>query len=393
MDISEPAAIRDLASIIGEGNLKVATYFVKDTTFHAKGWRFHESQPSFPSPDGGPGYSHAIIGSSNMSYPALNVGVEWNVRISDADLGRDVLATFDDTFERYWKDEHPHMMVEDFKDVQFDLLEAIHKDEEETQIKCSCDHCKQVKGNAMAAIEKVQEKKFLMRQQNKARWEARRAHATQVSADQSLMIMPTPEVDMEDAPSEHSNTPPVGQQHNLHISDPSRSSSPSAKRPLQYDHKSASQSTTRRNLVSSQASQISGPPPFDADESILSEVEQNVQSTYIRLSNISDGLADEWTSFIKQTNSSTPRDIIKTTARIKIGTELLQKIPLGHTGAAENSRIAQLSRFVSGQVWRAMSLKQDPILRHTLTEVFVTQTMREAMTLLRNRVHQFRNLH
>ncbi|KAK3170247.1 hypothetical protein OEA41_009634 [Lepraria neglecta] len=287
---SGPAAIKDLASIIGEDNLKVATHFVKDVTFHAKGWRFHESQPSVP-PDGEPGYSHAIIGSSNMSYPALNVGVECNA-----------------------------------------------------------------------------------------------------GANQGLMITPTPEVDMEDAPSAYSNTPLLDQQHNLHISGPSSPSSTSAKRPQEDDHESALQPTKRRSLVFSQATRVSGPPPFDADQSIISEVEQFVESTYELFSNQVNGLRDELTSFANQ-SISTAGDTTKTSARIAIGIELLQKIPLGQTGAVEIARIAKLSRFVSGHVWRAMSLRQDPSLRQSLTAIFVTQTMREAAQALQARVYRFTNVY
>ena len=389
MDISEPAAIKDLASVIGEDNLKVTTHSVNDVTFHAKGWRFHESQPSVP-PDGEPGYSHAIIGSSNMSYPALNVGVEWNVLILDVNLGGDVLATFDDTFEKYWKDDHPDLMVEDFKNVHFDLLEAMSK--EEAQFKCKCDHCKQIKGNATAVMEKIQKEKFQMRQQNKEKWKTRKANVTQAGANQGLMITPTPEVDMKDAPSAYSNTPLVDQQHNLYISGPSSPSSTSVKRPQEDDHESASQPAKRRSLVFSQATRVSGPPPFDADQSIVSEVEQFVESTYEQFSNQFNGLRDELTNFANQ-SILTAGDTIKTSARIAIGTDLLQKIPLRQTGAVEIARIAKLSRFVSGQVWRAMSLRQDPSLRQSLTATFVTQTMREAARALRDRVSRFTNVY
>ncbi len=263
MGISEPAAIKDLASIIGEGNVKVVTSSLNDVTFHAKGWRFHESKPSIP-PDGEPGYSHAIIGSSNMSYPALNVGVEWNIRVLDKNLGGDMLATFDDTFEKYWKNNHPQMMVEDFQDVPFNSLEALSMDA--ALINCKCDHCKQI-------VEKIQKKNSQMRRQNKEKWETKRASATQARTNQGLMITPSPE----DTPSAYSNTPLVDQQHNLHISDPASASDTSIKR-QQDDDESVSQ-TTKKRRVSSRATYVSAPSQFDADQSIISEVEQFVKST------------------------------------------------------------------------------------------------------------------
>ena len=78
MNLSEPAAIKELTSIIREDNVKVVTSSSNNITFHAKGWRFHESKFSIPL-DVELGYSYAVIGSSNMSEQALKDGVEWYV--------------------------------------------------------------------------------------------------------------------------------------------------------------------------------------------------------------------------------------------------------------------------------------------------------------------------
>ena len=229
-----------------------------------------------------------------------------------------------------------------------------------------------------------------MRRQNKEKWETKRASATQTGINQGLMITPTPEVDMEDTPSAYSNTPLVDQQHNLHISGPSSASSTSAKR-QQDDDESATQ-TTKESIVSSQATHVSEPPPFDADQSIISEVEQLVKSTNEGILNHSKGLRDELTNFANQ-NISIAGDILESSARIAIGMELLQRIPLEHNGAVETARVAKLSRFFSGEVWVAMSLRQVLSLNEILIKRFVTSTMIEVAGVSRDRVVSFTNVH
>ena len=63
------------------------------TRLHAKAWLFQRNS----------GLSTAYIGSSNMSRSALTDGIEWNVRISAADLPH-IVEKFDAVFRRYWDD-------------------------------------------------------------------------------------------------------------------------------------------------------------------------------------------------------------------------------------------------------------------------------------------------
>lgn len=69
------------------------SYDTRRTRLHAKAWLFHRDT----------GYSTAYIGSSNLSSAALLDGLEWNVRVSRAEVP-DVLTKFAATFESYWED-------------------------------------------------------------------------------------------------------------------------------------------------------------------------------------------------------------------------------------------------------------------------------------------------
>ncbi|HEX7150225.1 MAG TPA: DUF3427 domain-containing protein [Thermoanaerobaculia bacterium] len=70
-----------------------ASYQNDHTRLHAKAWLFHRES----------GFSTAFIGSSNLSKSALLDGVEWNVRLSQADAPS-ILAKFAATFDNYWAD-------------------------------------------------------------------------------------------------------------------------------------------------------------------------------------------------------------------------------------------------------------------------------------------------
>ena len=69
------------------------SYEIRTTRLHAKAWHFHRES----------GFSTAYVGSSNLSHSALLEGLEWNVRLSQAETPA-LLDKFRATFETYWED-------------------------------------------------------------------------------------------------------------------------------------------------------------------------------------------------------------------------------------------------------------------------------------------------
>jgi len=69
------------------------SYDDSTTRLHAKAWIFHRDSE----------YSTAYVGSSNLSHAAQTEGLEWNVRIAQADQP-DLLEEMDSVFESYWLD-------------------------------------------------------------------------------------------------------------------------------------------------------------------------------------------------------------------------------------------------------------------------------------------------
>ncbi len=70
------------------------SYDDSSTRLHAKAWLFHRDSE----------YSTAYVGSSNLSHAAQTEGLEWNVRIAQADQP-DLLGEMRDLFISYWKDK------------------------------------------------------------------------------------------------------------------------------------------------------------------------------------------------------------------------------------------------------------------------------------------------
>jgi superfamily II DNA or RNA helicase len=68
------------------------SYDTSSTRLHAKAWIFHRDS----------GYSTAYIGSSNLSYSAQVLGLEWNVRVSAA-RNPDAVAKMMAVFTSYWE--------------------------------------------------------------------------------------------------------------------------------------------------------------------------------------------------------------------------------------------------------------------------------------------------
>lgn len=69
------------------------SYDTRMTRLHAKAWLFHRAS----------GLSTAYVGSSNLSKTALSHGLEWNVRLAQAEQPH-LLDTFTATFDDYWAD-------------------------------------------------------------------------------------------------------------------------------------------------------------------------------------------------------------------------------------------------------------------------------------------------
>jgi superfamily II DNA or RNA helicase len=84
---------RALDRLVHLGAEVKVSYETRMTRLHAKAWLFHRDS----------GYSTAYVGSSNLSKAALVDGLEWNVRLAEADQPH-LLDTFRATFEEYWQD-------------------------------------------------------------------------------------------------------------------------------------------------------------------------------------------------------------------------------------------------------------------------------------------------
>jgi superfamily II DNA or RNA helicase len=87
---TEPSALELLKSI---GCKIKVSYDTGTTRLHAKSWIFHRKT----------GFSTAYIGSSNLSFSAMQAGLEWNIRIS-MQSNPLVLDKMKVLFETYWND-------------------------------------------------------------------------------------------------------------------------------------------------------------------------------------------------------------------------------------------------------------------------------------------------
>jgi superfamily II DNA or RNA helicase/HKD family nuclease len=83
-------AVERLAELGAE--IKIS-YETKMTRLHAKAWLFHR----------GSDLHTAYVGSSNLSRTALSHGLEWNVRLANAEQPH-LIEAFARTFEDYWND-------------------------------------------------------------------------------------------------------------------------------------------------------------------------------------------------------------------------------------------------------------------------------------------------
>lgn len=84
---------RALDTLAGMGAEVRVSYDVDHTRLHAKAWLIHRES----------GFSTGYVGSSNLSAAAMLDGLEWNVRLSNADNSA-ILEKFSTCFEQYWSD-------------------------------------------------------------------------------------------------------------------------------------------------------------------------------------------------------------------------------------------------------------------------------------------------
>src|SRR5665213_2971153 len=71
------------------------SYDTSTTRLHAKAWLFHRYS----------GFSTAYVGSSNLTRTAIHDGLEWNVRLTQAQ-SPELLRRFQTAFDTYWEDPH-----------------------------------------------------------------------------------------------------------------------------------------------------------------------------------------------------------------------------------------------------------------------------------------------
>ncbi len=90
MGATQPRAVEALLKMGADVRV---SYDRSHTRLHAKAWLMHRDS----------GFSTAFVGSSNLSAAAVVDGLEWNVRLAQAD-NPGILQRFATAFEQYWTD-------------------------------------------------------------------------------------------------------------------------------------------------------------------------------------------------------------------------------------------------------------------------------------------------
>lgn len=89
MGNTDPIAIEKLADLPNT-EIKIS-YDTRSTRLHAKSYIFHRDN----------GFTTAFVGSSNLSGAAITDGMEWNLKITNADMPQ-VIESITATFDSYW---------------------------------------------------------------------------------------------------------------------------------------------------------------------------------------------------------------------------------------------------------------------------------------------------
>ena len=91
MSATDPKALRELQELGAE--VRVA-FDAERTKLHAKAWILHRPR----------GLTTGFVGSSNLSQTAMHAGLEWNVRLAEAEAAS-VIERMKATFETYWRED------------------------------------------------------------------------------------------------------------------------------------------------------------------------------------------------------------------------------------------------------------------------------------------------
>ena len=111
MGATDVKAVEELGKLPG-AQIKVS-YDTKRTRLHAKTYVFFRNT----------GYTTAYVGSSNLSNAAISSGLEWNVKVTNADLP-ETIDKINATFESYWNSSEFEVYTKEQKETLAKALKA-----------------------------------------------------------------------------------------------------------------------------------------------------------------------------------------------------------------------------------------------------------------------------